>query len=80
MHDANLQGHNKACHVDPDACGSMLLYLRCLAPHSPDIRRIVNMSYTVRKANTSLSKIDHALETENVAALEAIIKEGDEKI
>ena len=78
MHDANLQGHNKACHIDPDACGSMLLYLHRLAPHFPDIRRIVNMLYTVRKANTSLSKIDHALETENVAALEAIIKEEKE--
>ena len=49
MHDTKLQGHNKACHVDPDACGSMLLYLRCLAPHFPDIRRIINMLYTVRK-------------------------------
>ena len=77
-HDGNLQGHNKACHVDPDACGSMLLYLRHLAPHFPDIRRIVNMLYTVRKVNTSLSKIDHALETENVAALEKIIKEEKE--
>ena len=78
MHDPNLQGHNKTCHVDPDACGSMLLYLRRLAPHFPDIRQIVNMLYTVRKANTSLSKIDHALETENVAALEEIIKEEKE--
>ena len=44
MHDANLQGHNKACHVDPDACGSMLLYLRRLAPHFPDI---MNLSMSV---------------------------------
>ena len=36
------------------------------------------MLYPVRKANTSLSKIDHALETENVAALEKIIKEEKE--
>ena len=43
MHDANLQDHNKTCHVDPDACGSMLLYLRCLAPHFPDIRQIVKL-------------------------------------
>ena len=71
MHDPNLQGHNKAC-------GSMLLYLHRLAPHFSDIRRIVNMLYTVRKANTSLSKIDHALETENVTALEEIIKEEKE--
>ena len=74
MHDTKLQGHNKACHVDPDACGSMLLYLHRLAPHFPDIRRIINMLYTVRKTNTSLNKIDHALETENVTALEEIIK------
>ena len=80
MHDTKLQGHNKACHVDPDACGSMLLYLRRLAPHFPDIRRIINMLYTVRKTNTSLNKIDHALETENVTALEEIIKEEKEMI
>ena len=36
------------------------------------------MLYAVRKANTSLSKIDHALETENVTALEKIIKEEKE--
>ena len=42
IHDANLQGHNKACHVDPAACGSMLLYLHRLAPHFPNIRRIYN--------------------------------------
>ena len=36
------------------------------------------MLYTVRKTNTSLSKIDHALETENVTALEEIIKEEKE--
>ena len=36
-HDAKLQGHNKACHVDPDACGSKLLYLRRLAPHFPNL-------------------------------------------
>ena len=78
IHDANLQGHNKACHVDPDACGFMLLYLRRLAPHFPDIRRIINMLYTVRRANTSLCKIDNGLETENVAALEEIIKQEKE--
>ena len=32
------------------------------------------MLYTVRRANTSLCKIDNALETENLAALEEIIK------
>ena len=36
------------------------------------------MLYTVRKTNTSLNKIDHALETENVTALEEIIKEEKE--
>ena len=77
-HDTNLQGHNKACHVDPDACGSILLYLRRLAPHFPDIRRIINMLYTVRRENASLCKIDNALETENVAALEEIIKQEKE--
>ena len=79
MHDTKLQGHNKACHADPDACGSMLLYLRRLAPHFPDIRRIINMLYTVRKMSASLSKIDHTLETENVAALEIIKEEKDMK-
>ena len=47
MHDPNLRGHNKACHVDPNACGSRLLYLRRLAPHYPNLRRIINMLYTV---------------------------------
>ena len=77
-HNANLQGHNKACHVDPDACGSMLLYLRRLAPHFPNIRWIINMLYAVRRANTSLCKIDNALETENVAALQEIIEREKE--
>ena len=37
------------------------------------------MLYTVRKANTSLSKIDHALEAENVRSNHKRRK-GDEKI
>ena len=58
MHDTKLQGHNKECHVDPDACGSKLLYLHRLAPHFPNIRTIVNTLYTVWKTATSIIKID----------------------
>ena len=40
-HDPNLLGHAKECHLGTDACQSTLLYLRRLAPHYPDIRKIV---------------------------------------
>ena len=43
----------------------MLLYLRRLSRYKADNK----MLYTVRRVNTSLCKIDNALETQNVAAL-----------
>jgi len=49
--DPNLFEHCKDCHLDADAYGSKLLYLRQLSPHFPSIRRIVSMVYTIRKAN-----------------------------
>ena len=76
MHDAKLQGHNKACHVDPDACGSKLLYLRWLAPHYPNLRRIINILYTVRRSDSNLCAIDRALQAGNVDALEDIVKKN----
>ena len=46
-----------------------------LSRYKADNKHVI---YTVRKTNTSLSKIDHDLETENVTALEEIIKEEKE--
>ena len=76
MHDAKLQGHNKACHVDPDACGSKLLYLRRLAPHFPNLRRIISTLYSVRRIDSNLCAIDRALQAGNVDALEDIVKKN----
>ena len=72
-HDENLQGHNKECHVAPDACGSKLLYLRRLAPYFPNVRTIVSMLYTVKKTTTTIKTIDKAFPAEDVAALEQVI-------
>lgn len=47
LHDDNLLGHHEMCHTNPLACGSKLLYLRHLAPHYPNLRRIVNMLYNI---------------------------------
>ena len=69
----NLQGHNKECHVAPDACGSKLLYLRRLAPYFPNVRTIVSMLYTVKKTTTTIKTIDKAFPAEDVAALEQVI-------
>ena len=77
MHDAKLQGQNKAsCHVDPDACGSKLLYLRRLAPHFPNLRRIISTLYSVRRIDSNLCAIDRALQAGNLDALEDIVKKN----
>ena len=49
LHNSTLLGHNEMCYNDPVACGSKLLYLRHLAPHYPNLRRIVNMLYNIRQ-------------------------------
>ena len=77
-HDDKLQGHSKDCHVDPNACGSKLLYLRRLAPHFPNVRTIVNMLYTVKKTTTSIKTIDKAFQAEDITALEQVITEHRE--
>ena len=71
-HAKDLQGHNKDCHVYPNACGSKLLYLRHLAPHFPNIRTIVSMLYTVKKTTTTIKTIDKAFKAENITALEHV--------
>ena len=76
MHKTNLQGHHKACHDDPNACGSRLLYLRWLAPHYPNIRRIISILYNVRRSDSNLCAIDRALQTGDVDALEGIVKKN----
>ena len=76
MHDAKLQGHNKACHVDPDACGSRLLYLHWLTPHYPNLRRIINTLYTIKRSDNNLCAMDRALQAGNVEALEDIVKKN----
>ena len=76
MHKTNLRGHHKVCHDDPNACGSRLLYLRRLAPHYPNIRRIISTLYSVRRSDGNLCALDRALQTGNVDALEGIIKKN----
>ena len=78
IHDANLQGHSKDCYLDPQACGSPLLFLRCLAPHYPAIRKLVNMLYEVRRADAKISVLDRALYRGDVSALQNIVKEQKE--
>ena len=78
IHDANLQGHSKDCYLDPQACGSPLLFLRRLAPHYPAIRKLVNMLYEVRRADAKISVLDRALYRGDVSALQNIVKEQKE--
>ena len=75
LHDSTMLGHHEICHSDPVACGSKLLYLCYLAPHYPNLRRIVNMLYNIRRIDKKLSSLDCALTTGNVAHLEQIVKE-----
>ena len=37
LHDANLLGHHELYHMNPLACGSILLYLCHLTPHYPNL-------------------------------------------
>ena len=76
MHKTNLRGHHKVCHDDPNACGSRLLYLCWLAPHYPNIRRIISTLYSVRRSDGNLCAIDRALQTGNVDALEGVVKKN----
>ena len=55
-----------------------LEYLRRLAPHYPNLRRIISMLYTVRKNDSKLCVIDRALQTGNVDGLQNIVKEHKE--
>ena len=75
LHDSTMLGHPELCHMDPIACGSKLLYLRHLAPHYPNLRRIVNMLYNIRRADRNLSSLDCALTMGNITVLEQIVKE-----
>lgn len=43
IHDHSLQGHSKDCYVDPQVSGSKLLFLRLLAPHYSNIRKVGTM-------------------------------------
>ena len=78
MHDTKLLGHNKVCHLDPNACGSKLLYLCRLAPHYPNLRRTIYMLYSVRRSDSKISAVDRALQRGNLDALQEIIKEHRE--
>ena len=42
LHNSTLLGHHDVCYTSPITCGSKLLYLRLLASHYPNLRRIVN--------------------------------------
>jgi len=56
-----LQGHPLICYTASPPCDSVLLYLRMLAPHFPDIRRVVQMLYEVRRHDRKITEIEHAL-------------------
>ena len=75
LHDLSLQGHCKDCYLDSQACGSALLFLRRLAPHYPNIRKIVDMLYDVRRVDNKLSVLDSALYRGDVCLLQTIVKE-----
>ena len=75
LHDSTMLGHPELCYTDPVACGSKLLYLRHLAPHYPNLRRIVNMLYNICWVDRNLSSLDCALTKGNVTVLEQIVKE-----
>ena len=62
----------KVCYSDPVACGSKLCHL---APHYPNLTRIVNMLYSIRRVDNKLSSIDCTLTTGNVDDLEQIVKQ-----
>ena len=69
-HDPQLLGHRRECHVDKNACGSILLYLRRLAPHYPNIRQLVNMVYQVKRFDTQITAVDQELQLGDHLALE----------
>ena len=76
LHNSTLLGHNEMCYNDPVACGSKLLYLCHLAPHYPNLRRIVNMLYNIRQIDQKLSSLDCALTNGKINDLEEIVKEN----
>ena len=49
---------------------STLMFLRRLAPHYSNIRKIVNMLYNVRRVDKELSTLDRALYTGDVCLLQ----------
>ena len=57
-----LQGHPLQCYTASPLCHSPMLYLRMLAPHFPDIRRVVQMLYEVRRHDRKIIEIEHALQ------------------
>ena len=77
-HDLSLQGHSKDCYLDTQACGSTLMFLRCLAPHYSNIRKIVNMLYNVQRVDKKISTLDRALYTGDVCSLQSIVKDQKE--
>jgi len=68
----NLLGHAKECHLDTDACQSTLLYLRRLAPHYPDIRKIVYIIYSVIRADNNITAVACALQLGDLSKLQEI--------
>ena len=74
-HDPSLAGHSKACHLDPNACNSKLLYLRRLAPHFPNIRTLVNTIYYAKCSDSQVCRIGLGLQTGNIELLQKIAAE-----
>ena len=67
-----LQGHPLHCYMETPPCDSPLLYLRKLAPHYPDIRRVVQMLYEVRRHDRKIAEIEQALQLGQLEKLSEI--------
>lgn len=72
------KGHPHACYINyPNnyGCTSILLFLRCLAPHYPFIRGVVNSLYKIRRLHKEFSSVDTSIKELNVENLQIISDE-----
>ena len=67
-----FQGHPLVCYISSPPCQSPMLYLRMIAPHFPDIRRVVQMLYEVRRHDRKISEIELALKCGNLEKITEI--------
>jgi len=67
-----LQGHPLHCYMETPPCDSPLLYLRMLAPHYPNTRRVVQMLYEARRHDRMIAEIEQALQHRELEKLSEI--------